>query len=160
MKKKANKSPETTWFEKLVAAFTRCHKSPIALSRETGLHRKTITTWLRTQPAKIRNQAAVEKALDDFLARPYISGPNPNGVARVWQSMRVLKNFTVSDLAATANVSVNHCQRIAKLLADSGYVRRNKDRIDLLKDTGPVPPQISHNHKILIDKNISQGDNA
>lgn len=75
---------------------------------------------------------------------------------RLWQSMRILRNFTYPDLVATAEVSLSSAHAFCNLLIKFGYVRQIRanptnlslqDRAGqyavyrLVKDTGPIAPK-------------------
>ena len=71
---------------------------------------------------------------------------------RAWQSMRILRRFSIQDLVATAWISKVNAKKYVSLLQQCGYVRtaianRNGCRGDhavyrLTKNTGPKPPRM------------------
>ncbi len=71
--------------------------------------------------------------------------------ARMWQSMRIMRGFTASDLAATAFVNTSAAYRYILQLEEMDYVERvpepNGARVvkyraawKLIRDTGPYAP--------------------
>lgn len=85
------------------------------------------------------------------------------GRARMWQSMRMLRTFTVADLQATAEVSRASATHYVRALLDAGYLQpavrnaricRNKFRSYwLTKNTGPHAPRVSRDGSVF-DPNI------
>ncbi|MDL3984612.1 hypothetical protein [Shewanella xiamenensis] len=88
---------------------------------------------------------------------------------RVWQSMRILRNFTYSDLVATAEVSKGIANSFCNLLMRFGYVRQiraNPTNLPvqersgqyavyrLVKDTGPIAPK--RQDIFLFDANLKE----
>lgn len=78
-----------------------------------------------------------------------------SGRQKMWQSMRILRDFEVAQVAATAEVTVNSAQSYISLLKKAGYLmvakqaprtgtaiaRAGEDTIyRLLRDTGPTRP--------------------
>ncbi len=85
------------------------------------------------------------------------------GRSRMWQSMRILRLFTIDDLAATAVVSRYRASGYIRILAERGYVARAQKHKPgqgtsygalwvLKRDTGPFPPRRAR--KALIDPNL------
>jgi len=79
-----------------------------------------------------------------------LTTPHPPQSARykLWTSMRILRRFTVSDLAATAEVSRQTAVVYLHPLCRAGYVRRIGVRgsrrpsgYQLMRDTGPAAPR-------------------
>lgn len=74
------------------------------------------------------------------------------GRARMWQSMRVLRAFTVADLMASAEVSTGPARKYVRSLREAGYLRcivpREPGRTGghahyrLVKNTGPFAPRV------------------
>lgn len=66
---------------------------------------------------------------------------------KMWQSMRILRAFTPSDVAQTAEVSIDYAFCFINTLIRAGYVRRQPGLTgpfathQLLKDTGPHAPR-------------------
>lgn len=88
---------------------------------------------------------------------------------RVWQSMRILRTFTYSDLVATAEVSKGIAKSFCNLLMQFGYVhqiRANPTNLPvqqragqyavyrLVKDTGPIAPK--RQDIFLFDANLKE----
>lgn len=87
---------------------------------------------------------------------PWIVGDarahKPTGVrSRIWQSMRVLRRFTVPDLAATAEVSEDRAREFVRWLHRIGYLRQLRHATgnpgghalyQLVRDTGPKPVRV------------------
>lgn len=72
---------------------------------------------------------------------------------RLWQSMRVLRRFTSSQLAATSEVSYGATKRYVRELTRAGYLKevtpprphrgREGEAIKVLaRDSGPKPPRV------------------
>lgn len=71
---------------------------------------------------------------------------------RMWQSMRVLKRFSVADLVATAETPANSANHYVRALRRAGYLRcvqpvqsgrtAGHARYQLMRDTGPCAPRI------------------
>lgn len=87
----------------------------------------------------------------------------------VWQSMRLLRNFSYPDLVATAEVSMSTARVYTNFLIKFGYVRMVRGRSDhlptaeragvyavyrLIKDTGPIAPK--RRYKVLFDANLNK----
>lgn len=81
-----------------------------------------------------------------------------NARYRAWQSMRILRRFTLPDLVATAEINNNNAQKYVDALSKGGYLRLVKPRASgvkgghavwqLVKNTGPNPPRIWSNGRI------------
>jgi hypothetical protein len=73
--------------------------------------------------------------------------------ARMWKSMRMLLQFTVGDIEATAEVARSNATKYIRALASAQYLRCLVPRTrgatgghalwQLIRNTGPVPPRIS-----------------
>lgn len=71
---------------------------------------------------------------------------------RAWQSMRILRRFTIQDLVATAEIGISNVRVYLRGLERAGYVRRETDRCSgyrhacavfrLIQDTGPQAPTL------------------
>jgi len=69
---------------------------------------------------------------------------------RVWSAMRILKQFDIPTLAATADAKKNNVARFVFTLARNGYLRVIRPRVSgvkmgsavygLVRDTGPIAP--------------------
>ena len=78
--------------------------------------------------------------------------------ARLWASMRTLRQFTVADLMTTAEASRSNAQHYVRGLCagDPPYVRVVRERscgkagsyhlYQLVRDTGPYAPRIRRHH--------------
>lgn len=85
------------------------------------------------------------------------------GRARMWQGMRVMRNFTVVDLQATAEVSRESAVVYVRALRTAGYlVRVDTKRVGrvavfmhyrLVKNTGPHGPRVSRDGTVF-DPNL------
>lgn len=74
------------------------------------------------------------------------------GRSRMWQSMRVMRRFTVADLVATAEVGDSAATKYVRYLLRAGYLRCVVAKLNgrtgghahyrLLKDTGPFAPRV------------------
>lgn len=93
--------------------------------------------------------------------------PNPkrSARARVWQSIRVLRQFDVSTLAATAEAQYHNVSRYVRALCRVGVVRRlcghrpgvpgGGGRYALIRDLGPYAPRMQQ-HGGMYDANAHQ----
>jgi hypothetical protein len=76
----------------------------------------------------------------------------PRARDRAWQSIRILRQFTLSDLVATAEIGRDNARKFVTGLCRAGYVRlaqpkRNGHRgghavFRLARDTGPHAPRL------------------
>lgn len=72
--------------------------------------------------------------------------------ARIWQSIRILRRFTLPDLVATAEANHDNARKFVQGLARVGYLRVAKPKQNgrkgghqvwmLIRDTGPHPPRL------------------
>lgn len=89
-----------------------------------------------------------------------------NARYHAWQSMRMLRQFTISELVATAEISASNIDKYLRVLRACGYVRTTQakrngskgghQRYLLVKDTGPNPPRCWSNG-VLYDPNTGEG---
>lgn len=87
------------------------------------------------------------------MARPEGSNTRKvqrNARYRAWQSMRILRRFTVADLMATAEISRHNVEPFLRRLERFGYIRRVGQRRAgyqhpvlwmMVRNTGPNPPR-------------------
>jgi hypothetical protein len=75
----------------------------------------------------------------------------PKARDRAWQSMRILRQFTVIDLMATAEMTHANASAYIRALARSGYLRVAQPAksvlggqavYQLVRDTGPYAPRL------------------
>jgi hypothetical protein len=77
--------------------------------------------------------------------------PRPTALRRkVWQSMRILRRFTIPDLCRTSGASSSNVRKFIHRLAEHGYVAMQVPNVSgrtgsyhgwrLVKDTGPEYP--------------------
>lgn len=81
---------------------------------------------------------------------------------RVWQSMRILRRFTIADLICAGEVTRNHVEGYVRHLVRANYVRVVQPRRlgvaggdavhQLVRDTGPLAPRIGKQG--LLDPNL------
>lgn len=74
----------------------------------------------------------------------------PSARQRMWQSMRILRRFTIGDLEATAEATRHGAQRYVSGLERAGYLTRAAERVSgvrggavqfrLVRDSGPQAP--------------------
>ncbi len=157
---RANKSKpaEQTWYDLLVLAYNRFGQNSRKLSKELGVPFTTLLSWLKKKREPKEPEVLRSKLLA-YFARPYISGPNPNVMARIWQTMRCMKQFSDKELIAVAQSSKNYCQQVIKTLHACKYLRlvSAERRIFVLaRDTGPKPPTINKKRTAIIDNNLNQ----
>lgn len=163
----------------------------IELSRATGLSlsqtRTVVVSLTRLGAVKQTSLRKVEHFKGGFRPKAFkaVTGASPllvgkgghtspktrRGTAQqlVWQSMRVLRTFTVCDLVATTGCSDSTARAYLSLLTKFGYVRRlpsthmrlsneqrvgQRSRYKLLKNTGPVAPK--RQREGLWDANLKQ----
>lgn len=75
-----------------------------------------------------------------------VAPPQPNGRARMWKAMRILKAFDIPTLMMTAEVSRRSCDDFLYLLSRARYVRIRRPQPNgwasyaLICDTGPKHP--------------------
>lgn len=87
------------------------------------------------------------------VARPFGTYNNSTKapmLARVWQSMRVMRRFTTANLQATAEAGESAVRKYLMALRKAGYVRLVQQRSSgrpgshdvwaLVRDSGPVAP--------------------
>lgn len=76
----------------------------------------------------------------------------PTARDRVWQSMRILRRFTVAELAATAETGADNCAKYCRGLTRAGILRIAQAKQDgrkgghtvyaLQRDLGPHAPRL------------------
>ena len=76
--------------------------------------------------------------------------PNKTGRSAVWQSMRILRRFTLPDLCRTASAKENNVGKFVRRLYAHGYVALQSENISgmagshkvwrLVRDIGPHHP--------------------
>lgn len=76
------------------------------------------------------------------------------GRARMWQSMRVLRRFTVADIVAAGEVGESAATKYVRFLRQAGYLRVAQAKREgvtgghavyvLVRDTGPHAPRIGN----------------
>ena len=149
---------DRTWYELLVMAFNRFGQNARKTSKELGIPFTTMLHWLKQQRRPERPEEVKAKLLA-YFAKPYVSGQNPVLLARVWQTMRCMRQFSVSDLVALTGASENYCRQVAQVLRECGYLKLVSERprvLMLAKDTGPKPPTINRERTAIIDNNLNQ----
>ncbi len=82
---------------------------------------------------------------------------------KIWTSMRIIRAFTVADIAATAEVSEGAVTSYLQSLRHAGYVRsvrRSSQRgcmsYRLIMNTGPLAPVDWRTIKTLLDPNTGK----
>ena len=76
----------------------------------------------------------------------------PRARDRAWQSMRILRTFTLPDLMATAEIKRDNALRYVLGLERSGYLKRTRERRSgckggfavwmLVRNAGPKAPRL------------------
>ncbi len=76
----------------------------------------------------------------------------PRARDRAWQSMRMLRTFTLPDLMATAEIGYDNIKKYIGGLECAGYLRRVRDKNNgrkgghvawmLVRNTGPRAPRL------------------
>ena len=85
-------------------------------------------------------------------ARSRVWNRLPRARDRAWQSMRILRRFSLPDLMATAEVGQDNARKYVRGLARAGYLRVVKAKANghkgghavyqLVRDTGPRAPRL------------------
>lgn len=85
---------------------------------------------------------------------------------RAWQSMRMLRRFTVPDLVATAEVRNDNAGNYVRALLDAGFLRVVKPKREgvkgghpiylLVRNTGPKPPLVRGHGRTVWDANTDE----
>ena len=85
-------------------------------------------------------------------ARTLVTRRKPRARDRLWQSMRMLPEFTLPDLVATAETSYDNAKKYVRGLERAGYLRRAREKRNgrkgghaawrLVRDTGPRAPRL------------------
>jgi hypothetical protein len=156
MQTEANKS---NWGDLFMQAYHRSGRSPKKLSEILSIPRKTICNWLWDMPKEPRNLDQIVENLEKFLKENPVSGKNPCAIARMWQTMRCMKKFTIGDLEAIANASRSHALQLVKALFKAGYLKCIKEEpaeYFLIRDTGPKAPTIKRTRSEIFDNNLNQ----
>jgi hypothetical protein len=95
-----------------------------------------------------------------------IPGRAPVARTRIWRSMRVMRRFTIADLAATAEAGLQNTHTYVVDLVNGGYIRKLKMEVPkrgvegraifaLIKDTGPFAPSYRKATREIIDPNVA-----
>ncbi|MGL0958510.1 hypothetical protein ACSTD9_03450 [Vibrio vulnificus] len=90
------------------------------------------------------------------MKRPYHAGAPKQ---KMWQSMRIMRFFTPSDIAQTAEVSVEYATTFINVLRRAGYIKRQNDATgqfaphQLLRNTGPHAPRHWRKERQVYDLN-------
>lgn len=159
MQLEVNKS---NFAEMLGLALKRANGNVTALARELKVSPKGLDNWLKnpfTRIIKFENQA---KKLQEYLTKPHISGPNPSSLARIWQSMRCMRNFTLGEIVATAKTTERYTLQVLQTLVKAGYLQTRKPENSmariyvLVKNTGPKAPKLGRRSDSVYDENLDQ----
>lgn len=88
-------------------------------------------------------------------ARTRVYQRKPRARDRIWQSMRILRSFTIPTLMATAEASETNVMRYVRGLLAASYLYVVKPRDSgrrgghavyrLIRDTGPIAPRLQRN---------------
>lgn len=84
--------------------------------------------------------------------------------ARLWQAIRILRDFTTGDLMAVAEQDnrkavltwLAQLRRAGYLHVQRDMGHRNENRYRLIRNTGPVCPSLVHRGRALYDHNTDQ----
>jgi len=93
------------------------------------------------------------------VKKPYKAGAAKQ---KMWQSMRIMRFFTISDIAQTAEVSVEYATVFVNALRRAGYLKRQVGSTgcyashQLLKNTGPHAPRYWSQKRQVFD--VNRGD--
>ncbi|OGK06574.1 MAG: hypothetical protein A2W80_13725 [Candidatus Riflebacteria bacterium GWC2_50_8] len=154
----SNNFADQGWYDLLVLAYNRLGRNSRKLSNELGIPFTTLLLWLKKK-REPKDTNAIRSKLLAYFEKPYISGPNPSVMARIWQAMRCMRQFSDKELIAVAHSSKNYCQQVIKTLHACKYLRlvSAERRIFILaRDTGPKPPTINKTRTAIFDNNINQ----
>ena len=89
----------------------------------------------------------------------------PNDRTRMWQAMRILREFSSQSIAATSECSVRSARIYINALKDAAYVAVAKSTsfevgdytiYRLLENTGPHAPRLRSNGTSLFDPNTDK----
>lgn len=88
-------------------------------------------------------------------ARTRVMKRNPRARDRAWQSIRILRVFSLPDLVATAEIGEDNANKYVRGLERAGYLLRVREKRNgckggyavwrLMRDTGPVAPRLQTN---------------
>lgn len=143
-------------------ALKRANGNVTALARELKVSPKGLDNWLKnpyTRIIKFDSQAA---KVQEYLNQPHVSGPNPSSLARIWQSMRCMRNFTLGEIVATANTTERYTLQVLQTLVKAGYLQTRTPEHGaariyvLVKNTGPNAPKLGRRSDSVYDKNLEQ----
>ncbi len=90
------------------------------------------------------------------MRKPYKAGSPKQ---KMWQSMRIMRFFTPSDIAQTAEVSIAYASTFINTLRRAGYIKRQHGdtglfaSCQLLKNTGPHAPRHWVKERVVYDLN-------
>lgn len=81
--------------------------------------------------------------------------------AKLWQAMRILREFTCEDVAGVCEQGVRSIRQYVCLLSLAGYVHiQNPDnkphRYRLVRNSGPKVPHVVKRHTAIYDPNTDQ----
>ncbi|MDO8431768.1 MAG: hypothetical protein Q7S58_05090 [Candidatus Binatus sp.] len=99
-------------------------------------------------PARGHHGVARYKALREIA----LPSAKPNARDLIWRAMRILRSFTISDLAATSDASIANVWKYLGALVAAGYARKRREAdsnrgfagqavFTLARDTGPLAPK-------------------
>lgn len=87
----------------------------------------------------------------------------PTARYRAWQAIRVLRTFSVPDVAASAETSVHVVRHLLQGLCPAGYAIKTAAggaavhaEYRLIRDPGPLPPRLSRHRRSVFDPNSNQ----
>ncbi|HNX76068.1 MAG TPA: hypothetical protein PLM07_04115 [Candidatus Rifleibacterium sp.] len=155
---KSNNFADQSWYELLIMAYNRFGQNSRKLSKELDLPFTTLLSWLKKK-REPKDTDSVKALLLEYFNKPYVSGPNPNVMARIWQTMRCMKQFSDKELIAITRSSKNYCQQVIKTLQACDYLRPLSAELRifvLVRDTGPKPPVINKKRTAIYDNNTNQ----
>ena len=86
--------------------------------------------------------------------------PPPRTTQNLWRSMRMMRRFSIRDLAASCERPEQAVGLIVYRWAAAGYLRRERTKPHavyvIVRDTGPLPPLYVRPKRVLIDRNNGQ----
>lgn len=161
--------------QEIWAAIRACREAIAVgpLVRTTGLHRSTITRYLNalTRAGYLEHEPAATGLPGKWALRTdagyHAPRIRPDGTdvelgeasAQLWRGMDILKEFSYLDLVQGASITIPHetAKAYCKFLLACGYLRVIEPtnyrrgriaRYRLIRNLGPIPPQIQRVKRI------------
>lgn len=146
-------------FEKLLPHY----KSKKSMARDLGISTHLVYLVLG---GVYKHEEYLEKQISERLKnasgllRDEVCPRHPDGRFRMWNSMRILRAFTIGDLISTAEVTMKQARLFAGQLSRSGYLQVSlssegfmKDAFRLLRNSGAKTPLVRSKMSNVFDPN-------